>query len=263
MLTRIAFLILLLIFIMGCVKSAEKKIDRQIDEILNLSETRQVTQMFPELVQNELQSMSALLDSTTFNRIMKEAVRSYHADSLWKYTRNEFKVRYRGEYAEEVLHWLRSGTYKKIMEAENELLGYEDKQQILGLRDYLKKDRELQKRHNMLRVALQEEEIRLMVESFSSLERTLFEKVQKNMDSGVDVPPARIESMMRRDEEEMRRVLTNNAILERLYRYRYITVEELEAYVQFSNSAAGRWMTISAYESINAAVAQASAAFSM
>jgi hypothetical protein len=101
MLTRKAFLILLVTLVLGCVNSTEKKTDRQIDAILNLSETRQVTQMFPGLVRNELLSMQGVLDSADFRQIMDEAVRYYSADSLWKYTRRGFSLKDREDHAED------------------------------------------------------------------------------------------------------------------------------------------------------------------
>lgn len=247
----------LVLILLSCSESRKEK-ERQVDLILGLNNSRDIAGMMSDIVLQELASVKPALDSLIYEQLYMSCSEFYDPDSLLRKVREKFMRTYRSDYAREAIRWMHSGSYQRILAAEEKLLGLKEKMQIMQLRDYIGKDDDLSVRYELLRAAVQPEEIEMTAETFGILKMRLFETVSLYMHLQQPPDEGQLMDMVERDKSELRRVLQENAIVERLYRYRHLSVEDLEAYSRFSNSDAGRWLVVTTCRSFFEVIAETS-----
>ncbi len=251
------FLFIILIFSACSLSYAQHGENTLIEEVLELSGAKKQIEQIPDIVNAQVAQRQMEVDSKVYEKISKIMTESYKAITLYQDVVNYFKNNFNQSYTLIILEWLKLPLSQKMSRLEVQASA-EAMQEMRNFAAQLQYTPPKQERLALVQrldevVSATDLSIEMNLASF----RGLAKAIDPTLPPEKRLQPGELEKLCNKMKAQLQLPLKNNTLVAFLYTYRSVSDEELNTYIDFWESDAGKWFNQISSEAIMEAMVKA------
>ncbi len=194
------------------------------------------------MVKVQAATLKNSIQDQQYKRIDQSINTIYAPDSLQKWFQSFFNKQINDSIPDKVEFFLNSKLYSKILNAEKTELQEDDYKRIIEIANYLETDSTLKMRKALIESSMRYEETQAIVDIYGEIYGSLLNAFRIFVDPNGRLKQSDIEMVVRAEELEFKKRFNREYPVEKLYRYKNLTQQELENYIAFKHSEDGKWL---------------------
>ena len=240
-----------------CTDSKTENTKNFFNEIADKIHFENVIYSIRNTVNMQLSTISSSLGPSVFTRIQNAAEDAFNVGLMKSDFKNYLTQKSDSLDINNFIKWLNSPLYNKISECEIRVLNDQDYSEINSYAKLIKSDSSLYKRYLFISSSMRHEEIELTADAYAATFRTLVEASRRFVDRSRLMKDSDIDYMVQSERDGFIKNLQNDAIFEKLFRYKNLSDDELISIVEFKHSPTGKNASVFVHKAILYAVEQA------